>query len=606
MSRDLINYLKHTASYSYNEYEKSRNKAQRIWDMYHNRQYTDEQIATLEEAGMPKETFNIIRLFTRQLIGYYSSVVNTYRVRPKQIQDIPVASVINDTIKNLNERNHFKQIGDLIKLDGFLSGLFCSYIDVAYERDLNGRIKKDPFGRKIYEVRKEYVPSHELLIDPASKALDYSDAEFIHRFKWLSKEQVRKINPNTDFNALEEYYNSLIQSDNSFETNYFNRFISSYGETPMYLVVHSQYKKDDKMYSVYWCGDQILDKKELKYNLKTFSYRVVKLNYSEKAEYYGVFEDVYESQNAINQAILQLQLLLGGKQVFVEEGAVENIEEFTKAYKRVNAVIPVLNIDGIKPNALTHEIEEQYVIIDKAFNRIQRVLNINDSFLGMAFQYDSGKKVQLQQNATTMALRYIDNSLELYYTLDGWDTIRLIKQFYKAYQMLLVTDSYTGDRWVEVNKPIINPMTGHPIWVEDKDPKTGKPLKDDNGLPILIPLSDPDTDLNFDDVDLTVESVAFNNEDERNQVMIETILNGSAGQMLMSVNPSAYAKIVAMNVKTMKTGYSPEIAKIFEETSMMLSPQPQMQQTLGSAGGGSTQAGGLPNTQNRTNRLAGE
>ena len=60
------------------------------------------------------------------------------------------------------------------------------------------------------------------------------------------------------------------------------------------------------------------------------------------------------------------------------------------------------------------------------------MLGINDSFLGMAFASDSGRKVKLQQNATIMSLRYITARMQAFYKSLGEDIVALVKQFYHA------------------------------------------------------------------------------------------------------------------------------------------------------------------------------
>jgi len=49
--------------------------------------------------------------------------------------------------------------------------------------------------------------------------------------------------------------------------------------------------------------------------------------------------------------------------------------------------------------------------------------------------------------------------------------------------------------------------------------------------------------------------------------MLETVMSGQMGQMMAQVNPAGFFKISALTLKTMKTKYSPEIARIFEEYS---------------------------------------
>ena len=91
-----IQDLRDTFKIGYEAYELSRKEANELWDMYHNRQYTSDQLAILERRGQPAETFNVIKLFARMLVGYYSTVVNTVIIEPENYIDIDTAALLND------------------------------------------------------------------------------------------------------------------------------------------------------------------------------------------------------------------------------------------------------------------------------------------------------------------------------------------------------------------------------------------------------------------------------------------------------------------------------------------------------------------------------
>ena len=575
-----IKTLRDTFQIGYDAYLESRIQANEVEDLYHNRQYTSEQINILDNRGQPKETFNVIKLFSRQLIGYYSTVINTVKVNPIQYSDIDTASLLNDVTNYVFNANSFESEGDSIKLDGILSGLMCSYQDVVW----NG--KKDKYGRKLYDITIEHVPSSQIILDPMSTRDDYKDARFIHRFKWLDKETVIKTFGKAKEAKLDSYWNFLNVDEAEFEFKYNEQFQGVYSQYDNYLIVHSV-MEDDKgdTYSIYWSGEHILSKQKITYKEVKFPYRVVKMTNSNKTEYYGVFKEVVESQKAINQAIIQIQQMANSNKAFVEDGAVENLAQFTLAFNRVNSVIPVNTLSGIKIENLNGDIQQQYIIVDKAFDRIQRILGINDSFLGMAYASDSGRKVKLQQNASMVALRYITKKLELYYKMVGWDVVNLVKQYYTANQALRIADESVGARWIEINKPIElpNPRTGQPEpqWDEDIDPASGEPSKDEFGNILMVPLNDSRTDISFTDVDIEITTNAYNDEDEKNQLMLETMLSGNIGNALMTVNPSGYMKAASLSVKSMKSKHSQDIAQILEQTAQMLQPQPEMQNQLG-------------------------
>ena len=594
--RPVIDDLKDSFKVGYEAFYPSRLEAERVWNYYHNRQYTEAQQATLENRGQPKETFNIVKMFARMLVGYYSTVVNNIRVTPTQYSDIDIAALMQDVINYEFSRNRFDIHGDQIKLTGVVSGLMCCYTSV---KD-SGR--RDQFNRPIYRLDLASVPDYELVLDPLSTKDDYSDARFLHRFRWFSKDAMVRAFGSSVVEKLAPFQNFTDAEEADYEYKFDSYFSGQFRTDDAYLVVHSVIEDEQgKRWSIVWHDDIILEKKEITYKETRWPYRVQRLHSSDRTEYYGIFRDVLEAQDSINQAIVKIQQMVNTEKVFVEEGAVENIEDFTRRVNRVNAVITVLNLGGIKIEKMTADVQQQYIIIDKALDRIQRVLGINDSFLGMAFASDSGRKVKLQQSATIMSLRYVTARIEAFYASLGKDMAGLIKQYYTATQVLRIADEIVGERWVSVNQPMMEP-TGQinargepemaPILLEKLDPASGEPMVDDAGNIILAPVSEPGTDINYAEVDITIEAAAYNDEDERNQLLIETMMSGQMGQMLAQVNPSGFFKVASLVTRVTKTRYSPEISRVFEETAQMLqSNQQASQQAQAMAAGLPSQVG---------------
>ena len=589
-----IQDLKDSFKIGYEAFIDSRKEADEVRDLYHNRHYTDDQKAVLENQGRPKETFNVIKLFARMLIGYYSTIVNTIKVVPIQYSDITVAALLNDAINYEFDRNRFDMKGDNLKLNGLLSGLLCSYVNV---KDSG---KRDNFGRPIYSTEMDYVPDYEIILDPSSVADDYSDARFLHRFRWYTKDAIIKGFGKGIVDKLSPFTNFTDADEADYEYRYQDYFSGQYRVDDSYLVVHTVLEDEDgDRWSILWHDDVILRKDKITYKECRWPYRVQKLHTSDKTEYYGIFREVIESQKAINQAVLRIQQMVNTEKVFVQEGSVENMEDFTRLVNRVNAVIPVLQLSGIKIEKLNGEVQNQYMIIDRAFDRIQKVLGVNDSFLGMAYASDSGRKVKLQQNATIMSLRYVTMRMQAFYASLGKDVGQLIKQYYTATQVLNVSDELTGERWQVLNAPMMK-FSGQfapngqpnyePILVEKTDPASGEAMEDENGNIILAPVNEPDTEFAFSDFDVRVDASAYNDEDEQNQLLIETMMSGQMGQMLAQVNPAGFFKVASMALKVTKTRYSGQISEIFDQTSQMLQGNQQAtQQAQAMASGQSMQ-----------------
>lgn len=580
-----IETLKDTFLIGYNSYYDSRVEALDVMDKYHNRHYTNEQLAILKERGQPPETFNVIKMFGRMLLGYYSTVINNIKVNPAQFDDIQTAAILNDLVNQTFRVNNFVSEGDKIKLDCILTGLMCSYVNV------NKTGETDEFGRPKYKIDINHIPALELVLDPMSRLDDYSDARYIHRFKWVAEEAMIKQFGAEAVAKLHEYENHLDINEAEFEYTYNTKFDGKYKQFNNYLLVHTIIVDDnDKWWSVFWCGELELSKTEITYKEVKNPYRVQKLNTSNIVEHYGIFREVIQTQNAINQALLKIQLMVNTQKVFVEDNAIENLKEFTNQVNRVNAVIPVKSLAGIKIENLTREVLDQYTIIDKALERIQRILGINDSFLGIAYASDSGSKVKLQQNASVVALRYVTSKVESFYRLLGWDIMNLIKQYYTAHDVIRIADNYEGQKWLEVNQPMqvptgqINPQTGQPemrlLYEEVLDPETQEPIVSEDGSLVMAPIPTRETEITFTKADIEVDTVAYNDEDERNQVMLEQFINGPIGNTLSQINPVGYFKASELAIRNIKSKYSQEIGGILNETVQMLSGNQQAQQQM--------------------------
>ncbi len=585
--------LRDSFQLGYEAFEPSKKESNEVWDLYHNRQYTVEQLNVLKNRGQPAESFNVIKLFARMLVGYYSTIVNTVVVEPANYRDVDTAAVLNDTVDYVFQDNRFDIEGDQIKLGGLVSGLLCSHTNV---QDTG---KKDQFGRPILRIIIHHVPDYELVLDPMSTKDDYSDARWLHRFKWMSADEVSRTLGKKALDKLTAYYNHLNIDEADFEFNYGYEFTGHYRVFDNYLIVHSVIEDDQgERWSCFWSDRKLLRKTKITTKESRWPYRVQKLQSSNKTEFYGIFREVIEAQRAMNQAVLKIQLMINSEKAYIEDNAVENLDDFTIAFNRVNAVIPVKELAGIKIDNLTREVQEQYIIVDKALDRIQRVLGINDSFLGMAFASDSVRKVKLHQNATVMSLRYITARIEAFYRSLGEDITNLIKQYYTANQIFMIADEVVGPRWIELNRPM-EKFSGQldengqpimePILLPVTDPANGDLIEDAEGNIILAPVPEAETEVAYTDFQIRIQANSYNDEDEKAQLMIETVMSGQMGQMMAQINPAGFFQMSALAIKSMKTKYSPNMVEVLEQTAQMLGNDPEANQEAAGVAQGSSQ-----------------
>ena len=593
---------------SVTQYEQTHIEGKEIIDMYHNRQYTQAQLIALAENGQPAETFNIIKMMTNVIIGYLDTIVTSMTVEPRYPSESVTANLVNDVVQATIADNDWTTIEKFCKIDGLLTGLMCVYEEVIPTGT------KDPFGREQYRIVLEHTPSWQVRLDPQSNREDYQDARFIHHYKWVPEESVKQMFPRK-WKDMVEYYNFLESDPNAeWDRQYKEGHdVGKYKDYNNYLIVKTVVRHKGKIWSVIWHDEIILEKKEITFKKVSFPYRIMKMSKSDIAEYYGPFRDIVETQKAINQALLQIQLLVNTSKAFVEDGAVEDIEDFRELFNRVNAIIPVVSLQGIQIENMSRDIVQQYTIIDQALTRIKLILGINDSMLGTAYASDSGRKVQLQQLASAAQMTMLVDRIVGFFRFIGQDIVKFIDQYYRANQIFKIADPLNTFHYIEINKPLMQPvgppdqLTGvppmAPVMIPAENPETGDIEFDDNGNILMIPLNDPSSDIQFTAAEVKVRATKADNAKEANQLMLETFVNGPAGQVLLQTNPAGYLRTLAMQTSEMGTRHSVEIAKILMDTAIGIE-QGQIDPRLAMVGGdvqaimGAAMGGQSGNSQN--------
>ncbi len=576
-------------------YRESRAEAREVINLYNNRHYTREQINVLNLRGQPVETFNVVKLMTHALLGFFNSVANDIQIKPLHQASTQSSAVLDDTVSYVLDRNKWTKMNLKLKMDMMWTGYSAVYEKVTETGH------KDAFGRELRNIGLEHCHALQFILDPMSNADDYSDARFLHRALWLTEDTCKRLWPRKwkqlidDFNHVDDdeaAYARLNPDDGE----------GSYKMYDHYQIIHSVIRDGDDYWECIWSGETMLEKKKVSFRKVKFAYRITKVNNSDTVEHYGIFREVVESQKAINQALLQIQLLVNTHKAMVETTSVDDIDKFKESFTRVNSVIEVTDIQGIRVEDMSSDIMSQYVIIDKALERIKSVLGVNDSFLGQAYASDSGRKVQIQKQASFAQLTWFVSRIELMNELIGWDLVYLIQQYYTANQILSIADPLNGQHWAEINKPVTKP-DGQPVYAEVLDPESGEPELDEYGAIIMAPINSIDSGLSYADIDVKVESVNFNNAEEQNQLLFETFLQGPTGQALLQMNPGGFMQIAAMQTREYGSKHSSEISQILMNTAQMVS-QGQIDPTLAMAGGdmqaimGGAMGGSTGNPQN--------
>lgn len=554
----LVEKAKEYFEYSTDFFALSREQAKEVVDFNHNRHYTQAQLNVLANRKQPAETFNVIKSYKRVISGYLSSTISNINVKPVGIEDVNIASLGQDIVQHTLRVSKFKRMKVKLIDDLLLAGM-C-----AYEIRAEDTGKTDQFGTKDLQIILSYLPWNEVIVDPKSREEDYSDAKYVSKFRWLSLDDIEDTWPgkSDELNRGSTFSSIDIPED--------TQFGAKYKMQDSYLIVTTYLKDKDKIWEVIWSGETLLEKNDIT-EMGQFPIRPIYLEKDDKG-YYGVFREVLESQKAINQALIQIQLLVNVNKVYVNKTAIEDLSEFRKAFNRVNSIIQVKDINGIKVDNLHGDVIAQYQIIDKSLERIKRILNLNDSFLGMMGSSASGRQIKLQQNMSASALNYITSNIEYMYECMGMDILSFSKKYYKAYKVIRIADQRNGDRFIELNKPFMMPRDdgqGEEIAVKDIE-------YDKDGNAKVIPWIERDTQIEFLDYDIEITTANYNETDDLEKLQLDQLIAGQAGAYLMNTDPASFGKVVALSMRAMKTRNSEYIADIFDQVANKLNQAPTM------------------------------
>lgn len=548
-------------------YRQSKLEAAKANDLFHGRGHlTPEQLEILAKRGQPAQIYNMVKEFTLKLAGYISGTRKEIAVRPRQQAFTAVANVMNDVISTTNRKNdlttlHFGSVIDLL-----LSGLAVT----EYETFKTG--EKDQYGRPMYDLLLHQVPEYEVFLDPWSRKLDYSDARVFTRRKWVGSYDFEDLFGRKMLERSQPFSTVIsgLGYDWDVEQNYAGIRADEYRETSMYEVLHTTLLRDDKVIEYHWNEQGILHKQDVTEKENQFRYTVRRLFPSNKPEYYGVFRDLFGTQDAVNQSIIAMQHMLNTSKVLLEKGAVENVDKFAAQYNKINGIAEVndgaLSSKKIQVEKFTVDLVNYQRKLADDIARVERSLPMNSAFQGLAPASDSGKKVELQQTSVIVGQTYILNASDGWLRQIGEGTLSLIKQYFTAEQVFRLSDGQDRDKWVTINQPVVD-ASGQVIYQTVSDPDTGKPMTNEDGTFVMAPMQKTESAIGVGDYELEIRTKPSGLGKQESEEALLFALQSTQGL----IPPADTLRIIAMYVKNKDAKDSEKIAEILRNNAEALS-----------------------------------
>ena len=483
--------------------KKWRSEAKEDYEFTAGKQWTDEEIQTFQEDGRPAITINKIKPLLNILSGYQR--LNRYDIDflARTSDDVELCQVRRGITKYVMDRCDYDAVESQVFLDCAIGGL--GWFGIRYEfdheiQDGEAVIERvDPFG---------------LYVDPEAHEIDYSDARFLIRAKWVAKDELKQVYPEhadaiennfAIYDSLETenenhpetdrlYYSSELKKVRVVECWYKERvtrtiFITADGQqlpqeqvTPEMIqsgmIVDSQDFPREEVNLCVFFDQTLLEEMASPYQHGEFPYvPMVYHHYGVGDTPAGFVRDLKDPQREVNKRRIQELHLLntsasGGG--FIEEDAMTPDQE--SEFKRKNnipghfqKVTPgALNLGKIRERTPANPPTAVIQAEQQATEDLKTISGINESLLGVEVPSQaSGRAIELRQKQAVTHLAVIFDRLRsakkrianLLWGRRGHAGI--IPQFYTAEKVYRI-EGENGQQFVTVNEQVAmqDPVAG--------------------------------------------------------------------------------------------------------------------------------------------------
>ena len=163
---------------------KWREEAKEDYEFVAGKQWTEQEIADFQEDGRTPITINRIKPLLNILSGWQRLNRLDIDFLARTSDDVELCQVRRGITKFVMDRCDYEAVESQVFMDCAIGGL--GWFSVRYEPD-----QETDDG----EATIERVDPFGIYIDPEAHELDFSDAQFLIRAKWVAKDELKQVYP---------------------------------------------------------------------------------------------------------------------------------------------------------------------------------------------------------------------------------------------------------------------------------------------------------------------------------------------------------------------------------------------------------------------------
>lgn len=502
-----------------------RKNAKQDYEFMQGKQWEDEDLNKMREAGRPAITINRIRPVINLLCGYASQNETEPDFLPRSEEDDRISRVAKGITKYCLDRANYQRNKGKCFRDKIICGLANYWVHYEFDyAKLDGMIKIDR------------VSPFDVFVDPESSQEDLSDAQYVGRYSWESPRKLKQVYPDkaAEIETLSHKFDDTELETGSFETVngeglWYNKeykkvrvvqywykeyktrqlFMTKNGivteDNPLYVVLMTMGKQpasipDVQIRFATFADNVLLEEGESPYKhnkfplVRDYCYYTGELVDDER-EPAGVVRDIKDAQRETNKNRSQRMHVVNQQTLGVRYWQGPVTEQFKNTLKKygttpgANIYMPpgVSFVDGTPSmdSALNMNLEQQ------SSNDFYAISGITPESLSGSVGNMSGKAIDLRQSVTTVQTAGIfaqtkEAELQIVKLLWGEKNAPgLIPQFYNQEKAMRILGDDGQKEFIQ-----IQPGMNQPMQEQMMIDQLGQPILDDEGNPVKKVLYD--------------------------------------------------------------------------------------------------------------------
>lgn len=474
-------------------------------DFYDHEQWTAEEIAELEDRGQLPIVYNVIATTVNWILGSERRMRSDFRVLPRKKDGAQAAQTKTEYLKYLSDVN---------RTAFARSAAFADAVKVGVGWIEDGVQDADD-SEPVFSRQNSW---RDMLWDSASTDMDLQNGRFMSRSRWIDLDILLALFPHRaeHLKLASEGHDALAFSSNGYGDPAMDSREESMDARPLALagdaldyrrqrvrVIEMWFRKPqsvqmltrgeqpgsdfageiyDPMSRGHWneladgravvtdrtimrtyvaimTTDGLLHLQESPYRHNRFPFTPI-WGYRRDSDGlpYGVIRGLRQMQRDINMRASKALWVLSTNKVLMEEGAVEDIDEFRAEAARPDAILvhrAGKKIElGVDRNLAAPHLE----LMSRSIQMVQQVGGVTDENLGRTTNATSGKAIIARQDQGTLATALLFDNLHYATQVSGEKQLSLVEQFVTDEKHFRVTNKRGIPKHFSMNG--VDPITG--------------------------------------------------------------------------------------------------------------------------------------------------